>query len=145
MLKNGKTYNKYVIFILCYHVQNHNNIVNGGGWQDPEDDKKANKKKYPNGVYKDAEYHNINSNGLKSKSPKNGQELLDNAFSIEGSQDSFIAIDGKEFVVFYKTMTHEFHGHIRTWKQLTHFMKNTLIHQGLVRRSGKIIRSALKK
>lgn len=112
---------------------------------DPNDDKdKTKDNEHPHGIYKDASYHHKNSKSGKSPAPNNGQELLDKAFPIEGSQDSFINLDGNNnFVVFYKTIGREFHGHIRTWNELTQFMKNTLINKGLVRRSGKIIRNIL--
>jgi len=120
-----------------------NNNSNGGGWNDPDDDNN-NEKKHPNGTYKSASYHHKNSKNGKSKCPKNGQSLLDKAFKVEDSPNTFIAMEENTFVVFYKTMENEFHAHIRIWKELTPFMKNTLINQGLVRRSGKIIKNALE-
>jgi hypothetical protein len=110
--------------------------------KDPNDDDGENKDKYPNGIYKDTKYHHKNSDGSKSKSPKNGQQLLNNAYKIESSEDALIAVEEDYFVIFYKTMEREFHGHIRQWNQLTDHMKNTLIRNGLTKRSGKIIRQS---
>lgn len=69
---------------------------------------------------------------------------MNNAIRIEESEDGLIAVEDNYFVIFYKTIEREFHGHVREWKQLTDHMKNTLINHGLAKRSGKIIGQSIK-
>ena len=42
-----------------------------------------------------------------------------------------------EFVVFDETTTGIFHGHVRTWDELTHAMQRALIESGAVGRKGR--------
>ena len=93
----------------------------------------------PNGIYEEAPYHTINSKGIKSPCPTDGQHALDNSLKvIKTEKPTRIAVSHDEFVVLMKHETGKFHGHVRPWDELTPHMKNTLRDAGLVSDSGKI-------
>ncbi|HSC25173.1 MAG TPA: polymorphic toxin-type HINT domain-containing protein [Candidatus Babeliales bacterium] len=115
-------------------IQNHNTIVSGGGWQDPED----NNKKHPHGIYEKSPYHHSKSKGKKSPCPRNGQRCLDYSLPTEGTQR--ISIENDNFVVLKYTSPGKFHGYIVTWKQLEGSMQSMLIKNGFVTKSGKILK-----
>ena len=48
-------------------------------------------------------------------------------------------MDGDQFVVFYETSPGVFHGHVRTWSELTQSMQNALVKAGLAKRNEKIL------
>lgn len=53
-----------------------------------------------------------------------------------------VGISNNEFVVFDQTQTGEYHGHVRSWRELTRAMQDALEDAGLVRvvnNKGKII------
>jgi len=103
-----------------------------GGSPDPDDEDR-----YKKLIYEDASYHHQNSRGVKSPSPKNGQRALDSSISVtvKGSlsYETRIGIEGKNFVVFMEHEPGRFHGHIRSWGELTPPMKNTLYDAGIVK------------
>lgn len=47
--------------------------------------------------------------------------------------------DSGEFVVLDQTQAGQWHGHVRTWEELTPEMQRALIDQGVVDRKGKPI------
>ncbi|HEV2916353.1 MAG TPA: polymorphic toxin-type HINT domain-containing protein [Candidatus Babeliales bacterium] len=100
---------------------------------------------HPHGTYEDAEYHHKNSNGHKSRAPKNGQQALDNSIEVGGESHSRVAVQDGEIVILNRTANGLYHGHVRTWGELEQGGKlgqriiNTLIKQGLASRSGKIL------
>ncbi|HTM06728.1 MAG TPA: hypothetical protein VL201_05835, partial [Patescibacteria group bacterium] len=109
----------------------------------PNDD---NKNKHPNGIYEDADYHGLTQNGRKSPRPKDGQKALDNSISVDGTNGQRVAIEGNTFVILRKTIGNIYHGHTMTWAELEggggkyQGIINTLLNNGLVRRSGKIVK-----
>ena len=92
----------------------------------------------PNGTYEKASYHN-NGNSVKSAAPINGQLALDNSVSIGANTSRRIGISDGQFVVLDMTTNGIFHGHVRTWNELTQSMKNALINAGMTNRKGKIL------
>ncbi len=47
--------------------------------------------------------------------------------------------ENQEFNVFDEHSENKFHGHVRTWEELTQEMKNALIRAKLVNIKGKIL------
>lgn len=119
-------------------------------WQDPQkpddEDDKDKDKQHPHGIYRgeDAKYHHKNSYGAKGPPPRNGQKALDNSLLVKekgnNSIQRRIAIEDEMFVVLDETGNKIFHGHLRTWGDLTKAMKDTLQDAGLVNGRGKILR-----
>ena len=90
--------------------------------------------------YEAAPYHGNVGNAVKSKAPTNPQQMLDVSIKIKDTSDRRIAVDKStgEFVIFDKTIDNVYHGHVRTWDELTQEMKNVLINNGLSNKKGKI-------
>ncbi len=84
--------------------------------QEPDDKDRRNK---PYGIYEDAPYHGRKDNGLKSKGPINGQGALDNSVQIRDTSNCRGGISDGEFVVLSRTAEGMYHGHVRTWQDLT--------------------------
>jgi len=94
-------------------------------------------------IYEKSPKHGSTTRGNISAAPTNGQSALDNSIQIKETSPRRIGIDRStnEFVVFDNTNpgTETFHGHVRTWTELTQEMKNALIKAGEVTRTGKVI------
>ena len=79
---------------------------------------------------------------LRVHLPKNGQAALDNSIPFKDTSRARISVDAanKEIVVLHPSNIEGtvFHGHVRTWKELTEQMKNALMRSGLVSPKGKI-------
>ena len=90
--------------------------------------------------YEPAPYHGKISNPVKSKAPTNPQQSLNNSLQIKNTSDRRIAVDKsvEEFIIFDKTIDNIYHGHVRTWAELTPEMQNILIKNNLVDKKGKI-------
>jgi len=71
--------------------------------------------------YEPAQYHGKVGNSVKSKAPVNGQDALDNSVQLKGTSPRRVGIDydQKEFAVFDQTSDGIFHGHVRSWNDLT--------------------------
>ena len=84
--------------------------------------------------------HRSTAKGNVSAAPRNGQNALDNSVQVKGTSPRRIGIDhqSREFVVFDQTSPGKFHGHVRSWQQLTQEMKNAVVKSGLASSSGKI-------
>jgi hypothetical protein len=91
------------------------------------------------GTYVKAPYHGSQNSGLKNKAPIDGQSALDHSLPLNSNTDRRISVDNNEFVIFDKTSNGVYHGHVRTWDELTQNMRNVLINAGKVTRKGKII------
>lgn len=78
--------------------------------------------------------------GIKSKAPKNGQAALNNSLSLGPTTSRRIGISNGEIVVLNRTREGVWHGHVRSWGELTPEMKRTLIKAGWVNKKGKIIK-----
>lgn len=93
---------------------------------------------YPFGKYENAPYHTNFGNFIKSKAPCNGQRALDNSISLGKNTSRRIGISDGEIVILDQTSPGLFHGHVRSWNDLTQIMKNVLTEANLVTSRGKI-------
>lgn len=94
---------------------------------------------YENGVYENADYHTQNDTGIKNRAPSDGQAALDNSLPIGPNTNRRIGISNGEFVVLDNTIGDIFHGHVRSWDELTQIMQAVLRKAGLVTKKGKIL------
>jgi|GEM_PF-5703778 len=93
----------------------------------------------PNGRYEDAGYHKSVRSGKKNPRPTNGQEALDNSYPLSETTPRRIGISNKEFVVLDRTQEGLYHGHVRSWEELTSDMQKALKKAGIVTDKGKFI------
>ena len=92
-----------------------------------------------NGIYEKADYHGNKNNAIKNKAPNKGQEALDNSVAISPNTTRRVGISDGEIVVFDETTSGIFHGHVRSWNELSEAMKVALRKSGKVNKKGKII------
>ncbi|MFC4652190.1 hypothetical protein ACFO26_04650 [Lactococcus nasutitermitis] len=113
----------------------------GGGSSEKVDvETGADSGKYPHGKYVDAPYHTNTKNSIKSERPRNGQESLNDSLSVSGdTTNRRISVANNQFVVLDETEKGEYHGHVRTWRELNQKMQAILRKAGLVTKKGKII------
>jgi filamentous hemagglutinin len=92
-------------------------------------------------VYEKAPYHGTTGNSIKSKAPKNGQATLNTSVEIKATTSRRVGVDPStgEYVVFDETQEGVFHGHVRSWNELTSQMQNALRNAGFVNKNGKIL------
>ena len=105
----------------------------------PERDPDKDKIKYPHGRYEDAPYHKAKQSGQKNPAPKNGQQALNNSVSIGNNSSRRIGVSDGNFVVLDKTCEGLYHGHMRTWQELSMQMRNALITAKLANHKGRIL------
>ena len=55
---------------------------------------------------------------LAKTPPIDGQDTLDNSFSIGGNTARRVSISNGEFVVLDQTSEGIYHGHVRTWEEI---------------------------
>jgi len=101
-------------------------------------------------VYDGAPYHHKVGNAIKSAAPIDGQAALDKSYVISetGTSPRRIAVSDGQIVVLHRTQvmsepggqTEVFHGHVRDWAELDPDMQTALRRNGLVTKSGKIIK-----
>jgi hypothetical protein len=88
--------------------------------------------------------HGPKQRGNIGAEPTNGQAALDNSVPIKGTSTRRVGVDPTtgEIVVFDETYPGKgvFHGHVRSWDELTQEMKNALIKAGLVDKKGRPIK-----
>lgn len=91
--------------------------------------------------YEAAPYHGATRQGLKNAAPTNGQDVLDFSMQLKSTSPRRVGVDPDtgEFVIFDQTVEGVFHGHIRTWGELTGGMQSVLRKAGLVDRRGNIL------
>ncbi|WP_197094807.1 hypothetical protein [Erwinia sorbitola] len=96
-------------------------------------------------VYKDAPYHGIFDNSVKSRAPINGQTALDNSVQVKPTSPRRVGVDitNNEIVVLDKTRSlagniDEYHGNVRDWDALDNKQKSALTRFGKATRKGKI-------
>lgn len=91
--------------------------------------------------YVGAPYHGDAARGGKNPAPSNGQAGLDNSVRVKETSPRRVGVDQQagQFVVYDQTRPGEFHGHVRSWQELTPDMKNALIKSGMATQRGKII------
>jgi hypothetical protein len=125
-------------------------VFSCGGGRDPKDDEDF-VKKHPHGIYKDASYHHSNSLGNKSPCPQDGQDALDYSFPVNDVSLARVGVSNNQIVILKKTSDKLYHGYIVTWEMLeaggakTQLIRNALIKNNLVSKSGKIINQLIKK
>ncbi|MCA9550298.1 MAG: hypothetical protein KC933_09700 [Myxococcales bacterium] len=95
----------------------------------------------PNGVFENNPKHGSVDRGRASKAPENGQAALDNSVQVKDTSTRRIGVDKAtgEFVVLDEHLPGKFHGHVRSWGDLTSQMQNALRNAGLVNGRGKIL------
>jgi hypothetical protein len=128
--------------------ENFTHSVASSGCSSPPPPKKPNdddefKKNHPYGRYEDVGYHKNHHSGQKSPRPLDGQAALDRSFPIDKGSDNRIGISNNQFVALNKTSEGVYHGHVRSWNELSDTMQAILRRQGLVSKKGKIICSIL--
>ena len=88
--------------------------------------------------------HGPKQRGNIGAEPTNGQPALDDSVPIKGTSTRRVGVDPTtgEIVVFDETYPGKgvFHGHVRSWDELTQEMKNALIKAGLVDKKGRPIK-----
>ena len=89
-------------------------------------------------IYEKADYHGKVNKVKKNKAPNNGQEALDNSVPIGPNTTRRIGVSDGEIVVFDETIDGVFHGHVRSWDELTEPMKSALRKAGMTNKKGKI-------
>ena len=91
--------------------------------------------------YQGASYHGSISNSVKSKAPANGQDALDVSVQVKDTSPRRVGVDHEtgEFSVFDQTSEGIFHGHVRSWSELTTQMQNALIKTGIADRKGNVL------
>ncbi|WP_052598407.1 hypothetical protein [Aureispira sp. CCB-QB1] len=85
--------------------------------------------------------HGNEQKGNRGKAPTNPQKSLENSYELPGNTTRRVGVDKEtgEFNVFDEHTKGNFHGHVRTWKELSQDMKNTLIKNKVANRKGKIL------
>lgn len=94
-----------------------------------------------NAEYQNAPYHTNRDSGRKNKAPSNGQQALDDSLPLGNNTNRRIGISDNEFVVLDQTSggafpNGVFHGHVRSWGELTSKMQAVLRKAGLVTKGG---------
>ncbi|MBC3879965.1 VCBS repeat-containing protein [Undibacterium sp. LX40W] len=90
-----------------------------------------------------ADYHGKSDNLKKNRGPINGQDALDASVQVKSTSTRRVGVDREagEIVVFDQTVNNIFHGHVRSWSELTDQMQNALKNANLVDKRGRIIGS----
>jgi hypothetical protein len=76
-----------------------------------------------------------------SRGPKDGQAALDRSVQVKETSPRRVGVDAAngEIVILDRTSEGRFHGHVRTWDQLTDQQRNALIRNNLTDKRGNII------
>ena len=82
----------------------------------------------------------IYATNTKNPAPLNGQESLSSSIELKSTTSRRIGVEEDHFVVFDNTNNGTYHGHQRSWEELTDDMKSALYQANLVEnvRTGKI-------
>jgi hypothetical protein len=92
-------------------------------------------------TYEGSPKHGKEQRGNAAPEPTHGQETLDRSVSIKPTTTRRVGYDPDtgEFDVFDETHPGSgiYHGHQRTWDQLSQDMQNALVKAGVVNRKGK--------
>lgn len=95
------------------------------------------------GSYEGSPKHGKEDRGRANKAPEDGQAALDNSTQVSPNSPRRVGVDedNGEIVIFDETHPGEatFHGHVRTWGELSQAQKNALVKAGLTNRRGKIL------
>jgi RHS repeat-associated protein len=92
-------------------------------------------------TYEASPKHGPTDQGDVSRGPKDGQTALDNSVQVKNTAPRRVGVDAAngEIVVLDQTSAGKFHGHVRSWNDLTDQQRNTLIKNGLADKRGNII------
>jgi hypothetical protein len=92
-------------------------------------------------VYELNPKHTATRRGNVGAAPRDGQKALASSVRIKETSSRRVGIDAanREIVVFDEHVSGRFHGHVRTWTELTPAMQHALEQAGLVTRRGRII------
>ena len=84
--------------------------------------------------------HGKTKRGQANPTPTNPQRALDNSIELSPNTNRRISVDKEtgEYIIFDEHRPNEFHGHTRSWDELTPKMKAALRKAGLVTKKGKI-------
>jgi len=92
--------------------------------------------------YEASPKHGATARGNIGAAPRNGQNALDASVQVKDTSPRRVGIDYQtgEIVVFDETHPGAgiFHGHVRSWNQLSQEMKTALYESGLTTKKGKI-------
>ncbi|WP_156769442.1 hypothetical protein [Nocardia sp. 852002-20019_SCH5090214] len=92
-------------------------------------------------TYEKSPKHGKDQRGTAAPEPTHGQETLENSVLIKPTTSRRVGYDANtgEFDVFDETHPESgiYHGHQRSWDQLTPDMQNALVNAGIVDRKGK--------
>jgi hypothetical protein len=106
------------------------------------DDGEANLPRYESGGKHRSQEYTI-SHGPVSIEPTNGQNALNNSVQVKETSSRRVGVDieNGQIVVFDETHPGKniFHGHVRSWEELTQMQRNALIRANWVDRRGRII------
>ncbi len=102
---------------------------------------------HPNGDYEAGGKHKptktTTSRGDNSAEPSDGQEALDHSVQVKGTSPRRVGVDADSGEIVVLDQTHPgqdiYHGHVRSWKDLTDQMRNALIRNKLTDRRGKVL------
>lgn len=91
-------------------------------------------------TYKASPKHHPNAPTGVGRAPTNGQASLNNSVQVKPTSPRRVSVDPEtgEFSVFDQTSPGEFHGHVRSWDELTPEMQRALIDAGRVTGKGKL-------
>jgi hypothetical protein len=122
--------------LLDHILQSKSKDVPKDNGEDNEDSRKG-----KNGVFEPSSKHGSKDRGNISRGPTDGQEALDESVQVKDTSTRRLGVDKEndEIVVLDETTPGVFHGHVRTWDQLTTQMKDALQKAGLVNKKGKIL------
>lgn len=83
------------------------------------------------------------SRGPNSAEPQNGQEALENSVPLGENTTRRVGVDKENGEIVVLDETHPgkgvYHGHVRSWEELSDKMRNALRRAGLVNKKGKIL------
>jgi hypothetical protein len=100
---------------------------------------------HPNGTYDDSSYlkHGDQKVGNISPRPLDGQTALDHSVLVKQKRQGFsqrIAVEADHFIILDEQEPGKFHGHQRTWKELSSSQKEALVREKITDRNGRILK-----
>ncbi len=95
----------------------------------------------PNGQFEPSPKHGPEKCGDVSAGPKDGQTALDNSTQVKGTSPRRVGVDkaNGQIVVLDQTSKGQFHGHVRSWSELSDQQRNALTKAKLVDKRGNIL------
>ena len=93
-----------------------------------------------NGTFTNNPKHGSTKKGNANPTPTNPQKALDDSIPLSDNTTRRVSVDKKtnEYIILGEHRPGEFHGHTRSWKELTPKMQAVLRKAGLVNKKGKI-------